>query len=70
MNETEYLLSSENNAKRLRESIEQLKTGKVVIRELKSGKRIGIAKDLFEVQDTIDKHNDEVAQLFNGEVKS
>jgi len=34
MNETDYLLSSENNAKRLRESIEQLKAGKAETHEL------------------------------------
>ncbi len=35
-----------------------------------SGKRIGVAKDLFVVPDNIDAHNDEVAQLFMGEVQS
>jgi len=34
MNETNYLLSSENNAKRLRASIEQLKAGKAETHEL------------------------------------
>ncbi|WP_157271468.1 type II toxin-antitoxin system Phd/YefM family antitoxin [Azohydromonas aeria] len=31
------------------------------------GKRFGIAKGLFEVPDSIDAHNDEVAKLFSGE---
>ena len=31
-----------------------------------AGKRIGVAKGLFEVPATIDAHNDEVAQLFMG----
>ncbi|QFY44060.1 type II toxin-antitoxin system prevent-host-death family antitoxin [Candidatus Methylospira mobilis] len=31
-----------------------------------SGKRIGVAKGLFEAPDTIDSHNDEVARLFMG----
>jgi antitoxin YefM len=34
MQETLYLLSNANNAKRLRESIAQLKTGKAQVREL------------------------------------
>lgn len=29
-------------------------------------KRIGLAKGLFVVPDTVDKHNDEVAKLFLG----
>jgi hypothetical protein len=29
-------------------------------------KRIGVAKGLFQVPDTIDSHNDEVAHLFLG----
>lgn len=33
-------------------------------------KRIGVAKGLFEVPDSIDEHNDEVAQLFIGKVQS
>jgi len=31
-----------------------------------AGKRIGVAKGLFEVPDSIDAHNDEVARLFLG----
>lgn len=31
-----------------------------------TGKRIGVAKGLFEVGDDIDTHNDEVARLFLG----
>lgn len=30
------------------------------------GKRIGIARGVFEVPDDIDRHNDEVARLFAG----
>ncbi len=30
------------------------------------GKRLGVAKGLFEVPDDIDAHNDEVARLFMG----
>ncbi|MGJ0484247.1 MAG: type II toxin-antitoxin system Phd/YefM family antitoxin [Methylomicrobium sp.] len=32
-----------------------------------SGKRIGVAKGLFVVPDSIDAHNDEVTQLLMGE---
>jgi antitoxin (DNA-binding transcriptional repressor) of toxin-antitoxin stability system len=32
-----------------------------------SGKRIGVAKGLFVVPDSINAHNDEVAQLFMGD---
>lgn len=35
-----------------------------------SGKRIGIAKGLFVVPDSIDAHNDAIAQLFMGVVQS
>ena len=34
-----------------------------------SEKRIGVAKGLFVVPDSIDAHNDEVAQLFMGKVQ-
>ena len=33
------------------------------------GKRIGVAKGLFEVPESIDDHNKEVAHLFLGEQK-
>jgi len=32
--------------------------------------RIGIAEGRFDVPDTIDAHNDEIAQLFTGSVQS
>ena len=32
--------------------------------------RIGVPQGLFEVPDSIDEHNDEVAQLFFGKVQS
>lgn len=35
-----------------------------------TGKRIGVAKGLFEVPDDIDAHNAEVARLFLGEAPS
>ena len=36
----------------------------VPLNTVPSGKRIGVAKDLFVVPDSIDAHNDEMAQLF------
>ena len=38
----------------------------VPIEKSDSGQRIGIAKNLFQVPDNIDLHNDAVAQLFIG----
>ena len=35
-----------------------------------AGQRIGVAKGKFEVPDTIDAHNDEVARLFMGGAQS
>jgi antitoxin (DNA-binding transcriptional repressor) of toxin-antitoxin stability system len=35
-----------------------------------SGPRIGVAKGLFEIPDSIDQHNDEVARLFLAGVSS
>lgn len=34
-----------------------------------AGKRIGVAKGMFEVPDSIDAHNEEVARLFMGGVQ-
>lgn len=39
----------------------------VAIEQTQSGQRIGVAKHLFEVGDSIDMHNDEVARLFLGD---
>jgi len=38
----------------------------VPIDSVPPGQRIGIAKGVFEVPDSIDAHNDEVARLFMG----
>jgi len=38
----------------------------VPIQALPSGRRIGVAKGVFEVPDSIDEHNEEVANLFMG----
>ncbi len=42
----------------------------VPIDSVPTARRIGIAKGLFEVPDTIDTHNTEVARLFFGEEPS
>ena len=38
----------------------------VPVNTIPVGQRIGVAKGKFEVPNTIDAHNDEVAQLFMG----
>lgn len=42
----------------------------VPIDPVPAGKRIGVAKGLFEAPDSIDEHNDEVARLFLGGQRS
>jgi prevent-host-death family protein len=42
----------------------------VPIESVSSTKRIGLAKGLFVVPESIDEHNDEVAQLFHSKMKS
>lgn len=41
----------------------------VPLNTVSSGRRIGVAKDRFEMPDDIDAHNDEVARLFLGSQK-
>lgn len=38
----------------------------VPVSRMPTGQRIGVAKGLFEVPESIDAHNDEVARLFTG----
>ena len=77
------MLQAKSTLSRLVEAIEQGQAREIVIARngrpaarlvpmdvLPSGKRLGVAKGLFEVPDSIDMHNDEVAQLFLGGVKS
>lgn len=42
----------------------------VPVDAVSAGQRIGVAKGKFEVPDSIDVHNDEVARLFMGGEKS
>jgi len=81
--QTVNMLQAKSSLSRLVEAIEQGHEREIVIARngrpaaklvpmdtAPSGKRIGVAKGLFVVPDSIDAHNDEVAQLFMGEVQS
>ena len=70
---------AKSSLSRLVEAIEQGKEREIVIARngrpaaklvpidsVPAGKRIGVAKGVFDVPDTIDAHNDEVAGLFGG----
>ena len=73
------MLQAKSSLSRLVEAIEQGKARETIIARngrpaaklvpittLPTGNRLGIAKGLFEVPDSIDLHNDEVARLFAG----
>lgn len=73
------MLEAKSTLSRLVEAIEQGREREIVIARNgrpvarlvameapSSGKRLGVAKGLFEVPDDIDAHNDEVARLFAG----
>ncbi len=77
------MLQAKTSLSRLVEAIEQGQEREIVIARngrpaaklvpmdsAPAGKRIGVAKGLFEVPDTIDAHNDEVSQLFMGGVSA
>jgi antitoxin (DNA-binding transcriptional repressor) of toxin-antitoxin stability system len=79
--QTVNMLQAKSSLSRLVEAIEQGQEREIVIARngrpaaklvpidtAPSGKRIGVAKGLFVVPDSIDAHNDEVARLFMGEV--
>ena len=81
--QTVNMLQAKSSLSRLVEAIEQGQEREIVIARngrpaaklvpidtAPSGKRIGVAKGLFVVPDSIDAHNDEVARLFMGEVRS
>ena len=81
--QTVNMLQAKSSLSRLVEAIEQGHEREIVIARngrpaaklvpmdtAPSGKRIGIAKGLFVVPDSIDAHNDEVARLFMGEMQS
>ena len=73
------MLQAKSSLSRLVEAIEQGKEREIVIARngrpaaklvpvntIPVGQRIGVAKGKFEVPNTIDAHNDEVARLFMG----
>jgi antitoxin (DNA-binding transcriptional repressor) of toxin-antitoxin stability system len=81
--QTVNMLEAKSTLSRLVEAIEQGQEREIVIARngrpaaklvpITTGspqKRIGVAKGLFEVPDSIDTHNDEVARLFRGEEQS
>jgi len=81
--QTVNMLQAKSSLSRLVEAIEQGQEREIVIARngrpaarlvpMDSGspdKRLGIAKGVFEVPDSIDLNNDEVARLFMGGVSS
>lgn len=77
--QTVNMLEAKSSLSRLVQSIEQGLESEIVIARngqpaaklvpvdiTPQGKRIGVAKGLFEVPDSIDAHNDEVAMMFMG----
>lgn len=73
------MLKAKSSLSRLVEAIEQGKEREIVIARngrpaaklvpidsMTSGQRIGVAKGLFEMPDSIDAHNDELTRLFLG----
>ena len=79
---TVNMLEAKSSLSRLVEAIEQGQEREIVIARngrpaarlvpletVPAGKRLGVAKGLFEVPDDIDVHNDEVADLFLGRAR-
>jgi antitoxin (DNA-binding transcriptional repressor) of toxin-antitoxin stability system len=76
---TVNMLQAKSSLSRLVQAIEQGQESEIVIARngrpvaklvplntAPSGKRIGVAKGLFVMPDSIDTHNDEMAELFMG----
>jgi len=81
--QTVNMLQAKSSLSRLVEAIEQGQQREIVIARnghpaaklvpidtAPLGNRIGVAKGLFVVPDSIDAHNDEVTQLFTAEAQS
>jgi antitoxin (DNA-binding transcriptional repressor) of toxin-antitoxin stability system len=77
------MLQAKSSLSRLVEAIEQGQAREIVIARngrpaaklvpmdaVPAGQRIGVAKGRFEVPDTIDVHDEEVARLFMGGTQS
>lgn len=73
------MLQAKSSLSRLVEAIEQGQEREIIIarngrpvaklvpmESAPAGKRIGVAKGVFEVPESIDAHNDEVARMFMG----
>lgn len=73
------MLQAKSSLSRLVEAIEQGREREIIIARngrpvaklvpmetVSASRRIGVAKGKFDVPDTIDAHNDEVARLFMG----
>ncbi|MGD0962258.1 MAG: type II toxin-antitoxin system Phd/YefM family antitoxin [Methylomonas sp.] len=81
--QTVNMLQAKTSLSRLVAAIEQGKECEIVIARngrpvaklvpmdtVPTGKWIGVAKGVFEAPDSIDAHNDKVAELFMGEARS
>jgi len=77
------MLQAKSSLSRLVEAIEQGREREIVIArngrpaaklvpvdDVAAGQRIGVAKGLFVVPETIDTHNEDVARLFMGGARS
>lgn len=73
------MLQAKSSLSRLVEAIEQGREREIIIarngrpaaklvpiESMSAGRRIGVAKGKFEVPDSIDAHNEEVARMFLG----
>jgi antitoxin (DNA-binding transcriptional repressor) of toxin-antitoxin stability system len=77
MMRTVNILGAKSSLSRLVAAIEQgrereiviTRNGRAVAKLVPAGRRLGIAKGVFEVPD-IDKHNDEIVKLFTGGTQS
>ena len=80
--QTVNMLEAKSSLSRLVEAIEQGREREIIIARngrpgaklvpmdaAPAGKRLGVAKGLFEAPDNIDLHNDEVAHLFMGRLQ-
>lgn len=78
--QTVNMLQAKSSLSRLVEAIEQGREQEIIIARngrpaarlvplarLAADKRLGVAKGLFQVPDSIDAHNDDVARLFLGQ---
>lgn len=80
--QTVNMLEAKSSLSRLVEAVEQGREREIIIARnghpaarlvpinpMPAGRRLGVAKGKFKVADTIDAHNEDVAQLFMGAQK-